>query len=128
MLDIEDILFIGGWAFIGSILGFLAFAHDTSKSILDKIKRCCLSIGVGIFIAFPISIYLIDTETYSKSLSIMIGGLGAFGLPDFLLKYWPKLSNSLVNIIVSKTKDMANIDNNDDDNYHHPRFNNTRDE
>lgn len=112
MLDIEDILFIGGWAFIGSILGFLAFAHDTSKSILNKIKRCCLSIGVGIFIAFPISIYLIDTETCSKSLSIMIGGLGAFGLPDFIMKYWPSIIQQAINKLINNK-----LGNNDYDRY-----------
>lgn len=110
MLGIEDILFIGGWAFIGSILGFLTFAHDTSKSILDKIKRCCLSIGVGIFIAFPISIYLIDTETCSKSLSIMIGGLGAFGLPDFIMKYWPCIIQQAIDKLINNKLGNNNYD------------------
>ena len=130
-LELAEIIFLALWSLLGSILGFFAFINDPSKTPKERFKRCLLSIGIGLFIAFPLTSYLKETNTFSHSLDIMLGGLGAFGLPDFILKYWPKLSNSLVNIIVNKTEDMANVDN-DEDNYyhhHHPRFNNNmRDE
>lgn len=125
-LELTEIIFLGLWSLLGSILGFFAFINDPNKTPKERFKRCLLSVGIGLFIAFPLTSYLKETSTFSHSLDIMLGGLGAFGLPDFILKYWSKLSNSLVNIIVNKTEDMANVDN-DEDNYyhhHHPRFNN----
>ena len=128
-LELAEIIFLGLWSLLGSILGFFAFINDPSKTPKERFKRCLLSIGIGLFIAFPLTSYLKETNTFSHSLDIMLGGLGAFGLPDFILKYWPKLSNSLVNIIINKTEDMANIDNDEDNYHHHPRFNNNmRDE
>ena len=133
-LELTEILFIGIWSLIGSILGFFAFTNDPDKTPKERFKRCLLSIGIGLFLAFPITSYLEETKSFSHNLNIMFGGLGAFGLPDFILKYWPKLSNSLVNIIVSKTEDIVNIDsnnnnnNNNDDDNHYSRFNNMRDD
>lgn len=128
ILELTDIIFLGVWSLIGSILGFFAFTNDHNKPPKERFKRCLLSIGIGLFLALPIASYLEETKSFSHHLNIMFGGLGAFGLPDFILKYWSKLSDSLVNIIVSKTEDIVNV--NDDDNYHHrrPRFNNMRDE
>ena len=125
-LELAEIIFLGLWSLLGSILGFFAFINDPSKTPKERFKRCLLSIGIGLFIAFPLTSYLKETNTFSHSLDIMLGGLGAFGLPDFILKYWPKLSNSLVNIIVNKTEDIINSDDKDD--IHHPRFNNMRDD
>ena len=125
-LELAEIIFLGLWSLLGSILGFFAFINDPSKTPKERFKRCLLSIGIGLCIAFPLTSYLKETNTFSHSLDIMLGGLGAFGLPDFILKYWPKLSNSLVNIIVNKTEDMISSD--DKDNIHHPRFNNMRDD
>lgn len=125
-LELTEIIFLGLWSLLGSILGFFAFMNDPNKTPKERFKRCLLSIGIGLFIAFPLTSYLKETNTFSHSLNIMLGGLGAFGLPDFILKYWPILSNSLVNIIVNKTKDIMNSDDKNDT--HHPRFNNTRDD
>lgn len=105
VLEYVDALFLGAWAFIGSILGFFAFTNSNDKSPIDRIKRCCLSVGIGLFIAFPITIYLLDTHEYSKHLSIMLGGLGAFGLPDFIIKYWPKLTAGVADRVVDKALD-----------------------
>ena len=125
-LELAEIIFLGLWSLLGSILGFFAFINDPTKTPKERFKRCLLSIGIGLFIAFPLTSYLKETNTFSHSLDIMLGGLGAFGLPDFILKYWPKLSNSLVNIIVNKTEDIISSDDNDD--IHHHRFNNMRDD
>lgn len=102
VLEYVDILFLGAWAFIGSVLGFFAFTNTHEKTPMDRFKRCCLSIGIGMFLAFPITTYLLDTHQFSKTLSIMIGGLGAFGLPDFIIKYWPKLTAGLAEKVVDK--------------------------
>lgn len=102
VLEYVDILFLGVWAFIGSVLGFFAFANTHEKTPIDRFKRCCLSIGIGMFLAFPITAYLLDTHEFSKTLSIMIGGLGAFGLPDFIIKYWPVLTAGLAEKVVDK--------------------------
>ena len=102
-LNINDFLFLGVWAFAGSILGFCAFALPTCKTTISRIKRCCLSIGIGIFIAFPISIYLIETEHFSKQSSIMLGGLGSFGLPDFIIKHWSNVLQKLIAVFTVST-------------------------
>lgn len=100
ILGYADSLFIGAWSFIGSVLGFFAFTNTHEKTPIDRFWRCCLSIGIGMFLAFPITIYLLDVHQFSKTLSIMIGGLGAFGLPDFVIKYWPKLTEGLADKVV----------------------------
>ena len=100
-----DALFIGIWALIGSILGFFAFSNSPHKTPLERFKRCCLSIGIGLFIAFPLCTYLEELDKFSKHLNIMLGGLGAFGLPDFILKYWPKITNAAVTKVVDRVID-----------------------
>ena len=100
VLEHVDILFLGAWAFIGSLLGFFAFTNSHEKTPMERFKRCCLSIGIGMFLAFPITTYLLDTNEFSKTLSVMLGGLGAFGLPDFILKYWPKLTAGLADKVI----------------------------
>jgi hypothetical protein len=37
----------------------------------------------------------------------MIGGLGAFGLPDFVTKYWSRLIESIAEKVVDKTLDKS---------------------
>lgn len=102
VLEHVDILFLGAWAFIGSLLGFFAFTNSHEKTPMERFKRCCLSIGIGMFLAFPITTYLLDTHEFSKTLSVMLGGLGAFGLPDFILKYWPKLTAGLADKVIDR--------------------------
>ena len=107
VLEYVDILFLGAWSFIGSVLGFFAFTNTHEKSPIERFERCCLSIGIGMFLAFPITTYLLDTHEFSKTLSIMIGGLGAFGLPDFVTKYWSRLIESIAEKVVDKTLDKS---------------------
>ena len=35
----------------------------------------------------------------------MLGGLGAFGLPDFILKYWPKVTNAAITKVLDRVID-----------------------
>lgn len=106
-LDTLEIVFLGVWALIGSILGFFAFTNTPELTPMLRLYRCCLSIGIGLFISFPICIYLQELQTFSKSTNIMFSGLGAFGLPDFLLKYWPKLTRSLADTVIDKISDNS---------------------
>ena len=107
VLEHVDILFLGAWAFIGSLLGFFAFTNSHEKTPMERFKRCCLSIGIGMFLAFPITTYLLDTNEFSKTLSVMLGGLGAFGLPDFILKYWPKLTAGLADKVIDNALERS---------------------
>lgn len=98
---IEEALYLGIWAFIGSFLGFFAFSNNPAMIPIKRFKRCLLSIGVGVFIAFPVFTYLTEYTEFSTKFSIMISGLSAFGLPDFILKHYPKL---LCNSVYKLTK------------------------
>lgn len=42
----------------------------------------------------------------SRTLSMMLSGLGAFGLPDFIVKWWPRF----VQTLGEKFLDKASID------------------
>ena len=105
ILHLADAIFIGVWAFIGSVLGFFAFSNTPNKSPSYRFSRCLLSISIGLFIAFPLCEYLQELGKFSKNLNIMLGGLGAFGLPDFILKYWPKITNAAVTKVVDSVID-----------------------
>lgn len=105
ILCLADAIFIGVWAFIGSVLGFFAFSNTPNKSLSYRFGRCLLSISIGLFIAFPLCEYLQELGKFSKNLNIMLGGLGAFGLPDFILKYWPKITNAAVTKVVDRAID-----------------------
>lgn len=100
-----DALFVGIWALIGSVLGFFAFSNSPDKTPLERFKRCCLSIGIGLFIAFPLCTYLEELDKFSKHLNIMLGGLGAFGLPDFIIKHWPTVINAIATKVLNNTVD-----------------------
>ena len=104
-LCLADVIFIGVWAFVGSVLGFFAFSNTPNRSPSYRFGRCLLSIGIGLFIAFPLCGYLQELGKFSKDLNIMLGGLGAFGLPDFILKYWPKIINATVTKVVDRAVD-----------------------
>ena len=105
ILCLADAIFIGVWAFIGSVLGFFAFSNTPNKSPSYRFSRCLLSISIGLFIAFPLCEYLQELGKFSKNLNIMLGGLGAFGVPDFSLKYWPKITNAAVTKVVDNVID-----------------------
>ena len=100
--NLSELIYLGVWALIGSILGFLSFAYDPHKPFRDNFCRGILSVGVGLFLAFPLFTYLDETKHFSKHLNILIGGLGAFGLPDFVMKWWPKLIQAVATRVVDK--------------------------
>ena len=106
-LLLPDLIFVGVWGFIGSVLGFFAFTNSPDRTPLNRFGRCCLSVGIGLFVSFPLYIYLVENAVFSKMLSILVSGLGAFCLPDFLVKYWPKLLYSFANRFIDKTVDRC---------------------
>ena len=102
-----DYIFLGVWALIGGILGFFAFGNKPCTSLSYKIGRCFLSVGIGMFIAFPLYAYLRELDKLPKDLNIMLAGLGSFGLPDAITKYWPIVTKTFVSKL---TKVVYNSD------------------
>lgn len=98
-----ELIYLGVWAFIGSVLGFFAFSYTPERTPLNNFFRGLLSVGVGMFIAFPLWAYFEETRGMSRTLSMMFGGLGAFGLPDFIMKWWPRLAQALGEKFVDKS-------------------------
>lgn len=101
-----ELIYLGVWAFIGSVLGFFAFSYTPERTPLSNFFRGLLSVGVGMFIAFPLWAYLEETRGMSRTLSMMLSGLGAFGLPDFIMKWWPRF----VQALGSKVIENASLD------------------
>ena len=101
-----ELIYLGVWAFIGSVLGFFAFSYTPERTPFGNFLRGVLSVGIGMFIAFPLWAYLEETQGMSRTLSMMLSGLGAFGLPDFIVKWWPRF----VQTIGEKLLDKASID------------------
>lgn len=108
--NLNDALFIGVWACVGSILGFFSFRDIPDKPTSYKIAQCCLSVCIGLFLAFPLSMYLFESEmfSFSKQLSIMLGGIGAFGLPDLILTHWKKLTSIAIVKLAGKAVNREN--------------------
>lgn len=101
-----ELIYLGVWAFIGSVLGFFAFSYTPERTPFGNFMRGVLSVGIGMFIAFPLWAYLEETHGMSRTLSMMLSGLGAFGLPDFIVKWWPRF----VQTIGEKILDKASVD------------------
>ena len=101
-----ELVYLGVWAFIGSVLGFFAFSYTPERTPFGNFMRGVLSVGIGMFIAFPLWAYLEETHGMSRTLSMMLSGLGAFGLPDFIVKWWPRF----VQTIGEKLLDKASVD------------------
>ena len=101
-LSTFELIYLGVWATIGSVLGFLAFGYTPHKSPRDNFCRGVLSICVGLFLALPICMYLEEAKHMSKHLNILISGLGAFGLPDFVMKWYPRLIQAIAARVVDK--------------------------
>lgn len=101
----NEVLYLLVWVVTGSILGFYSFSRSYGRTRRDKFIRCLLSIGIGIFLALPIYTYLTEIHKYSAPLNIMISGIGAFGLPDFILKHWSTLTDALAEKAVDQLTD-----------------------
>ena len=98
VFHLNDTVFLGAWAIVGSTLGYLAFRSSPENSPSERLKQCLLSVGLGLFLAFPLYEYLnySDVFLFPKNLNMMLSGIGAFGLPDIILRHWPKVVNKLM--------------------------------
>lgn len=102
-----DAMYTGLWATAGSTLGFFSFRRNAMMSNRVVILQCILSIGVGLLVAYPITEYLHEVNNLSKRLSMMFGGIGAFGLPDFILTNYTKLTTALADKVIDEATDEA---------------------
>ena len=107
VFHIDDVAYTGFWAVAGSVLGFFAFRRSPDMDTNAIAKNCLLSIGIGLLVAYPITEYLFEIEHLSKRLSIMLGTIGAFGLPDIILKYYPVLTQAVAAKVVDKIADKT---------------------
>lgn len=114
VFHLNDTVFLGAWAVVGSTLGYLAFRSSPKNSPSERLKQCLLSVGLGLFLAFPLYEYLNYSGVFpfSKNLNMMLSGVGAFGLPDIILRHWP----DIVNRVIDKVFGGRERDN---DNHHH---------
>lgn len=108
LLTNHDLFYLGTWSVIGSVLGYLSFNKDYKKYLKHKIKRCALSVCIGLFVALPLTEYLIEFRNFSKHFSMHLGVIGAFCLPTILLRYWNKLIDIGINKLAGNTKDDTN--------------------
>lgn len=92
---LNELIYLGVWSLIGSTLGYFAFVDRTNLSRTQRWARLFLSIGIGMFIAYPIFIYCLEHPDISPKMSVMLAGLGAFGLPDFILSYHTRIQHTL---------------------------------
>lgn len=97
-----DYIYIGCWATIGSVLGFFAFRRDETMNTKAVIKNCCLSVGIGLLIAYALTAYLREIESFSNTLSMRIAAIGAFGIPDLVLKNWSKVTGKLMDRLTDR--------------------------
>ena len=107
MVYISDVVYTGFWAIAGSVLGFFSFRRTPDMGTGAIIRNCFLSIGIGLLVAYPITEYLFEVRHLSKRLSIMLGTVGAFGLPDIILKYYPILIQTVAAKVIDKIANKA---------------------
>ena len=121
VFHLNDTVFLGAWAIVGSTLGYLAFRSSPENSPSERLKQCLLSVGIGLFLAFPLYEYLNYSDVFSfpKNLNMMLSGVGAFGLPDIILRHWPKMVNKLMDKFFGSNPCEQHNSNHNNDKYDH---------
>ena len=121
VFHLNDTVFLGAWAIVGSTLGYLAFRSSPENSPSERLKQCLLSVGIGLFLAFPLYEYLNYSDVFSfpKKLNMMLSGVGAFGLPDIILRHWPKMVNKLMDKFFGTNSYEQHNSNHNNDKYDH---------
>jgi hypothetical protein len=103
-----DYSYLAVWSILGSILGYFSFRVGFDKTIKQLVFRCILSIGIGLLVAFSVALYLLEERNFSKNLSITLGVVASFGLPDFILRYYGTITKAigskLTDIITRESK------------------------
>ena len=98
----EEYLYLGIWSFVGSIIGFFAFVFTPQRNPIENLYRGFVSIFTGVFLAPVIYTCLVEFYDFSKHTNIILSGFGSFGLPDFIIKWWPKFMNVLAGVILRR--------------------------
>ena len=93
MLDIPDevLHWLLIWSSLGASLGYFTIRDNPGWSIQRRVKEYLLSVGVGVFFAFPVYIGLKDFTAIPKDFKIMAAGMVAFGITDVLINFWPSI-------------------------------------
>ena len=123
-----EFIYLTAWAAIGSILGFLSFGYTPDRTFQQNWCKGILPLFVGVFIAIPLCVYLEEKQCFSKALNILLSGLGAFGLPDFLLGWWPKLLRAIASVLVDRAAKNSIRYIEDDEEGHRDRIHRHREE
>lgn len=97
----EEVVFILLFYTLGGILGYFAFRHK-SCAVLPTIGNCLLTTGIGVFLAYIFANYLQEHSIFSRSMNMLIGGLGSFGFPDIVINAFPSVKEIIINLIVAK--------------------------
>ena len=92
MFTFEELIYLIPFYAIGACLGYFSFRYQYGKTKWETIGSCALTTGVGIFLALIFVGYLEEKQTFTRHTNMLIGGLGSFGFPDLVLRYWKKFT------------------------------------
>lgn len=97
MLDLQRdvVLWLIGWSFVGSILGFFTIRHNSEWTAIEMSKELFKSITVGIFFALPTYMLLEESKSFSVSTNIVLAGSVAFVITDGIIHLWPKFIHGI---------------------------------
>ena len=98
----QEVLYILAFYTIGAILGFFSFRFSYNKTISQNLLNGLVTVCLGVFLAYIIANYLEEEHIFSKAMNMLVGGLGSFGLPDIVIKYYPRLSHKAVQTVMNK--------------------------
>jgi len=107
MLDIptEVTYWLLTWAFFGSSLGYFTIRDSPGWTPKRRVREYLLSVGIGMFFAFPVYIGLKDFTEIPKDFKVMAAGMVAFGITDVIINFWTPMwinIGSICNKIVDK--------------------------
>lgn len=106
-LIIAEYTYLIIWSLIGSVLGYFAFSDISNTPPRERIKTFIIGITLGIFLSCSIFTFCIEHLQLSSKLSIVAGGIGALGLPDFLMSNYSRLIKSFAFRFVRNKADCA---------------------
>ena len=108
--DGKELLFVTIWAALGGILGFFSFRFKSSNSLAENVRSCIVSVGTGILFGLPLCVYLIESKHFSQPFSVLLCGLGSFGIPDLVVKAYPMLEALAMKFVKNKAEKIVGED------------------
>lgn len=106
----SEIIYILAFYALGAALGFFSFRFDREKSKLENLFNCCFTTCLGMFFAYILACYLEEHHIFSKNMNMVLGGLGSFGLPDIVIKYYPRFTDKIANIAMAKVSSKCGVE------------------